>query len=215
LQAGEQRLKQTRIVAPDDGIISSRTATIGAVVQSGQDLLRLIRGGRLEWRAEVTAADLGKIVPGQKATVRTVVGSTLGGTVRLVAPTIDPTTRNGIVYVDLPAEAPVRAGMFARGSVHVGESQAITLPQSAITLRDGYSYAYIVANDNRVKANKLHLGDWLGDRVDVLEGIAPGDRVVASGVGFLNDGDLVRIAYADAPAMAGTAKAQGSSADRQ
>jgi len=61
LQAQELRLRQTRVLAPDDGVISARSATVGAVVPAGMELFRLIRGGRLEWRAEVAAADLARL----------------------------------------------------------------------------------------------------------------------------------------------------------
>src|SRR5262249_40985624 len=57
LRAQEVRLSDTRVVAPDDGVISSRTATVGAV-PAGNELFRLIRQGRLEWRAEVPAPQM-------------------------------------------------------------------------------------------------------------------------------------------------------------
>ena len=57
------RLRQTRVLAPDNGVISARSATVGAVLPAGQELFRLIRQGRLEWRAEVAAADLARLKP--------------------------------------------------------------------------------------------------------------------------------------------------------
>ena len=60
------RLNHTRIVAPDSGIVSARMASVGAVVGAGADLFRLIRQGRLEWRGEDTAAELGRIQPGPR-----------------------------------------------------------------------------------------------------------------------------------------------------
>ena len=69
VQADELRLSQTRILAPDDGAISARTATVGSLAQNGEELFRLIRGGRLEWRAEVTAAELARVRPGMAATL--------------------------------------------------------------------------------------------------------------------------------------------------
>ena len=58
------RLAQTRVLAPSDGIITARTATVGAVMPAGQELFRLIKDGRLEWRANVAMNDLDKLVPG-------------------------------------------------------------------------------------------------------------------------------------------------------
>ncbi|RZL30545.1 MAG: efflux RND transporter periplasmic adaptor subunit, partial [Rubrivivax sp.] len=134
------RLSQTAIVAQDDGVISARSASVGAVAGQGQELFRLIRQGRLEWRAEVSANELNRIKPGQAATLRATNGETLEGHVRAVAPSVDPQSRNALVYVDLPAGSPVRAGMFASGQFSLGSSEALTLPQGAVVTRDGISY---------------------------------------------------------------------------
>ena len=105
LQAQQLRLRNTQVRAPDSGVISARTATVGAVVPSGTELFRMVRQGRLEWRAEVTQAELARIRPGHKVQVTAASGAIAQGAVRMVAPTIDPNTRNGLVYVDLPRMA--------------------------------------------------------------------------------------------------------------
>jgi RND family efflux transporter MFP subunit len=206
IEADGLRLAQTRVLAPDDGIISARTATVGSLAQPGQELFRLIRGGRLEWRAEVTAAELAKITPGTPASLITPNGERVRGRVRTVAPTVDPQTRNGIVYVDLPALASaggVRAGMFARGEFELGRAPALTLPQSAVLLREGFAYVFRVEPDSRVAQTKVSVGRRSGDRIEIVEGIGPDARVVAGGVGFLGDGDTVRVV--DMPAADRTA----------
>lgn len=193
LQAEELRLRNTRIVAPDDGVISSRTATMGSIVQPGAELFRLIRGGRLEWRAELPAADLARVRPGQRVRVHPAEGVTIEGRVRIVAPTVDPRTRMGIVYVDLPVPGPARAGDFARGEVELGSSAALTVAQSAVALREGFAYVFRVDDDAQARQTKVALGRRIGERVEIVDGLEPGVRIVDSGVGFLVDGDLVRI----------------------
>ena len=69
--SGQLRVNFTRVVAPNDGVISSRSTAVGAVVTGGQELFRLIRTNRLEWRAEVTPADLAKVAAGQAVVVTT------------------------------------------------------------------------------------------------------------------------------------------------
>jgi len=192
----ELRLRQTRVLASDDGVISARLATVGAVVQPGQELFRLIRQGRLEWRAELPAGDLQRIKPGMVAIATPPGGSAVQGRVRIVAPTVDGTTRNGLVYVDLPASAAAagaRAGMFASGHLETGQSQGLTLPQTAVLLRDGFSYVFQVNPKGTVTQRKVRVGRRVGDRVEVLQGLDAQADVVASGVGFLSDGDTVRI----------------------
>ena len=201
-QMQQLRLKQTQVLAPDFGVISARSATVGAVLPAGQELFRMIRQGRLEWRAEVAANDLGLLKPGVAARVTAGSGPAIEGTVRMVAPTVDPQTRNGLVYVDLPAAvggSGARAGMFARGEFEVGSSSGLTLPQSAVLLRDGFSYVLRVGSDSKVTQVKVGVGRRVGDRIEITGGIDASARVVASGGGFLGDGDTVRVVAEAAP----------------
>ncbi len=196
-QAVQQvRLRQTRLLAPDDGIISARTATVGAVVGTGTELFRMIRGGRLEWRAEVTSSELGRLTAGTPATVVASNGAEVKGRVRMIAPTVDVQTRSALVYVDLPASvrsgtAPVLAGMFAKGEFDLGNSPALTIPQQSVVIRDGFSYVFLLNANSHVSQVKVQTGRRLGDRVEVTAGLQPDTELVASGAGFLNDGDLV------------------------
>jgi len=200
LRARRHRVEQTRVLAPDAGVISARSAAVGAVVPAGQELFRLIRQGRLEWRAEVAAADLAKIRPGLVARLLPAgasPGSEIAGRVRMVAPTVDPQTRNGIVYVDLPQgreAAPVaRAGMFARGEFDLGNAPGLTLPQSAVVVREGFSYVLRIGADSKVAQVKVATGRRSGERIEITAGLDAADRVVASGGAFLADGDTVRV----------------------
>lgn len=187
------RLIQTRIAAPDDGVISARAATVGAVVPTGQELFRLIRGGRLEWRAEVAAADLVKLKPGQKVRITPTGGDAIEGRLRMLAPVINIQTRNGLAYVDLKSGDTARAGMFARGEFEIGVSEVMTLPQSAVQLRDGFTYVMRVGPDSRVIQTKVMPGRRSGNRVEIVGGLDNDERVVESGAAFLGDGDLVRV----------------------
>ena len=197
LAADELRLAQTKVVAPDDGVVSARQATVGAVVQAGQELFRLVRKNRLEWRAEVAANDLYRIKPDMTATLASAGGATLTGTVRIVSPTIDGATRNGLVYVDLPTknlkDSGFKPGMFASGQFDIGQAQGLTVPQTAVLLRDGFAYVFKATADSHVAMTKVVVGRRLGDRVEVVKGLDDKTPVVASGVGFLSDGDAVRI----------------------
>ncbi len=211
VDAQKLRLKYTRVTAPDDGVISSRTATVGAVVGNGTELFRMIRQGRLEWRAEVTTSELPQIRRGTIAQVRAANGTQLQGVVRMIAPTVDVQSRAALVYVDLPMSpsinAPVKAGMFARGEFELGASGSLTVPQQAVVIRDGFSYVFRVNADGRVSQMKVQTGRRLADRVEVTAGIAPDAVLVASGAGFLNDGDLVKVVPAPGQPAAGSNQA--------
>ncbi|MCK9284842.1 MAG: efflux RND transporter periplasmic adaptor subunit [Rhodocyclaceae bacterium] len=205
LRARQLRVDKTRVLAPDGGVISARSAAVGAVLPAGQELFRLIRQGRLEWRAEVAAAELAKIRPGMAVRLLpagAAAGSEIAGRVRMVAPTVDPQTRNGLVYVDLPqgkeASPSARAGMFARGEFEAGRVRSLTLPQSAVVLREGFSYVLRIGADARVTQVKVGTGRRSGDRIEITDGLDANAKVVASGGAFLADGDTVRVV--DAPA---------------
>ena len=217
LQSNELRLSQTQIVASDDGVISARPATVGTVVQAGQELFRLIRQHRLEWRAEVPAADLLRVRPGLPVHLTPAGGQEMQGTVRMVAPTVDASTRNGLVYVDLPvqaaARAGARAGSFATGKLDLGTAEGLTLPQSAVLLRDGFNYVFIVGSDHKITQTKVGVGRRLQDRVEITRGLSPQVDVVASGGVFLADGDTVRVVPA-APASAASGAEQPSAAQK-
>ena len=193
VRADEVRLAQTRIVAPDDGVVSARWATEGAMAQPGQELFRLIRRGRLEWRAEVPGSDMARLKPGLAATVTTASGQTVKGKVRIVGPVVDAQTRNGIVYVDLDAGSDARPGMFVRGEFAFGSAPGLTLPQTAVLLRDGFSYVHRLGADGRVSLTKVGVGRRVGDRVEITGGLAADARVVAAGGAFLADGDTVKV----------------------
>lgn len=210
------RLKYTQVLAPDSGVISARTATVGAVVGNGAELFRMIRQGRLEWRAEVTSAELSKISQGMQALVIAPNGEQAQGKVRSLAPTVDVNNRTGLVYVDLilpkdkkQAHA-FKAGMFARGEFVFGNSQALTVPQQAVVVRDGFSYVFKLNNDQRVTQVKVQTGRRMqvngSEVVEILSGINAGTSIAASGVGFLNDGDLVKLAVAPSNPATSTKK---------
>jgi len=187
------RLEQTQLLAPDDGLISFRTATVGAVVPAGQELFRLIRGSRLEWRAQVTAADLSRIQAGQHVMLSAAGDLLTKGVVRMVAPTVDPQTRMAIIYVDIPFETGLKAGMFARGNFALGQSSVLALPESAIVQREGFHYVYRVEGDNKISEVKVDVGRRQGGYVEITGGLPADAKLVASGTAFLADGDTVRV----------------------
>lgn len=212
LDVQQLRLKHTQVLAPDSGVISARTATVGAVVGAGTELFRLVRRGRLEWRAEVGAADLPRIRPGMKAEVVAASGASVQGTVRMLAPTVDPTTRNAIVYVDLPPHPDLRAGVYARGDFLLGQRQGLTVPLGAVVVRDGFSNVFEVVEGSRVALRRVRTGERSGGRVEVLEGLAAGAHIVPQGGVFLNDGDLVRVVDGSEPNQAPAPVSQAQAA---
>lgn len=193
LEAEKIKYSYTKVLAHDDGVISSRTATVGTVMQNGSEMFRLIRKGKMEWRAELPEQLLQQVRIGQKVSMHLSKAEKVDGAVARISPVIDMQTRNGTVYVELPPAKSIRAGMFAQGEFELGKSDALTVPQSAVVIRDGYSYVFKVVKDNRVEQVKVSTGRHQGDRIEITGGIKPDAIIVALGAGFMSGGDIVRI----------------------
>jgi len=188
------RLAQTRIVAVDDGVVSARSAVLGNVVPAGTELFRLVRQGRIEWRAELDAQQLAQVQQGQAARLTLPGGVAASGTVRLVAPTLSTSTGRATVYVSLAPGSGAQAGMFASGTIELAQAPALTLPQSAVVLRDGRSDVYQMNPDGvTVTRRTVVTGRRQGDRVEVVSGLDPKASVVASGGAFLSEGSRVQV----------------------
>ena len=194
-QAEGQALKvgYATITAPDDGVISARSAAVGQVVSGNTELFRLIRQNRLEWRAEVPGERLADIDVGQTARIQRPDGTEVVGKVRQVAPAVDTATRTGVVFVDIPAQAHLKAGMYLSGNLEQPAKPALTLPAKALVSRDGYNYVMKVDKDSKVVLTKVTTGAMTGSRVAIQRGLTVADQVVESGASFLSQGDVVKV----------------------
>ncbi len=191
--AARMRLQFAKVTAPDAGLITSRNVTVGQLAQAGNEMLRLLRQNRVEWRGEVPEASLPSLQVGQSVMVTSVDGREHEGTIRVVSPTVDPITHNGLVYVDIEGDSALRPGMFARGRIEFGQSDALLVPMASVVSSDGYYYVFIVQSDRTVRRQMIQTGTIQGDNIEVLGGIEPGANIVMTGAGFLKDGDLVNV----------------------
>jgi RND family efflux transporter MFP subunit len=193
LETSQLRLQFTDVTAPDDGVITSRTVTVGQIAQAGGEMLRLLRNGRIEWRGEAPETRLADLAPGQTASIFTADGTKYDGTIRVVSPTISAGNRTALVYVDLPADERLRPGMFARGEIAIGAKPGFTVPLESIVSADGYSYVFVLGSDNIVVRKRIETGGLQQGEMEVIGGLDGGERIVVKGAGFLKDGDLVAV----------------------
>jgi multidrug efflux pump subunit AcrA (membrane-fusion protein) len=186
---------QGRILAPDSGIISAANANVGSVAQSGVELFRLIRKGRLEWRAELTAEELMLLRKGMVADVTVGEGRVIKGTVRAISPSVNAQTRYGYVLVSLSDSAGIIAGVYAHGTFDVsgGKKTLQSLPQSAVMQRGSATYVLLAGTDGRVHERVVKVGQRSGDRVEIKQGLKANELVVESGGSFLTEGDVIQV----------------------
>ncbi len=190
LRTAELRARYATVTAPDSGVITSRTVSVGQIAQAGAEMLRMLRQNRVEWRAEVPEAELKNISIGQEVTISAVDGSKLTGKVRAISPTVQATNRTGIVYVDI-TDGLARPGMFARGEIEVGKGEAVLLPVASVVMQDGYSYVFVLAGNDTVQRQRIEPAGIHGEYVEIRSGVNVGDVVAVKGAGFLKDGDTI------------------------
>lgn len=194
VSSAQFRVSQTQIIAPDEGTITTRLATLGHVVSPGDILFKLNRQDRMEWHGELPASELVHIQPGQSVILNIAGQETVKGQVRQAAPTVNQKTRNGLIYVDLLNVPSVRSGMFATGEITISQTEGLAVPLSALLLRDGAAYVSRIGPQSIVQQTKVTAGQQVNGWVAITDGLQPDDVIIASGVSFLSEGDLVRIA---------------------
>jgi HlyD family secretion protein len=192
------RRDNTQVTAPADGLVSRRTARIGGMASvAAEPMFRIIARGEVELDAEVIETELGKIAAGQKAHIKVAGNGEVAGTVRLVSPEVDKTTRLGRVRVFLGDDPKLRIGSFARGTIDTAQSHGLALPSSAVVF-DGDGAFVQVVSQGRVARRAIETGLVAGGLVEVIKGLEKGDVVVAKAGTFLRDGDVVREVLPDA-----------------
>lgn len=196
LDAKRLMLAYADVRAADDGVVSARTATPGAVANAGDELFRIIRQHRLEWRGELTAAQLRQVRAGQQVRLALPDGGVAPAVVRQEAPRLDPRTRLATVYADIQPRTASRAGMYASGRIALGASEALTVGAHSVVVRDGRSWIF-VADASVARALQVTVGRRQGDRSEILSPLPQGVRVVGQGAAFLKDGDQLRVMPAE------------------
>jgi HlyD family secretion protein len=158
-------------------------------------LFRLIRKGRLEWHADLTADELMMIHKGMSVEINVGEGRVIRGTVRAISPSVDTKTRYGYALVALPDSSGIVSGIFARGTFDIsgGKKSLQSLPQSAVMQRGSVSYVLIVGADKRVHERTVTTGQRNGDRIQIKHGLKADEQVVESGGPFLTEGDVVMV----------------------
>ncbi|WP_406625320.1 efflux RND transporter periplasmic adaptor subunit [Acidovorax sp. SDU_ACID1] len=201
-QVAEQRSQRARadILAPVDGVVSMRTARVGALA-GAEPLFRLIGEGEIELDAEATATDLAQLAIGMAATVRLADGEDdLDGTVRLITPELDPRTRLGRVRVMLDAtnarQERWRAGSHAEARFTLpAQTLPVAVPARAVTTNaERQSSVMLVDAQGRVSQRAVTPGRRHGDLLEIVAGLKPGERVVQEAIAFVRDGDVVTVA---------------------
>jgi HlyD family secretion protein len=200
----ELKIARTQLKAPAAGTISRRAARLGAVAGTvGEPLFQLVRNGEIEFDAEVPETVLPQIEPGQSVEVLlSGVSEAIIGTVRLVDPSVDKLSRLGRVAVALSRHPAMRAGIFARGNITVGQRRAVTVPLSAVLFGKDGAYVQLATN-NVVEIRNVETGFKRGARVEIVNGLMEGQEVLVRAAAFARPGEPIVPVRDDAKAAGG------------
>lgn len=195
MEAKALELKYAEVKSPDSGVITSRNAMLGSVGSAGNELFRLIRQNRLEWRGELTAEQVAHVNLGQNVSLTLPNNDVISGLVRQIAPSFNSRTRLITVFVDIE-NGSAKTGMYAQGIVIVGRQVSLIVPTKSVVLRDGHYYVFVIIGDSfgsSVSMRKVQIGQTRGTEIQILDGLSNEQNIVLQGAGFLKDGDRVRV----------------------
>jgi RND family efflux transporter MFP subunit len=166
--------------APFAGLVTARMADPGTLAAPGTPLLQIDRDGPLQIYTAVDESLIGSIHGGMKlpVTVEGIDAASLNGTVAEIVPAADPTSRSFLVKLDLPPVKGLRAGMYATAGFPGAERATILVPQSAVTMRGSLACVYALDQDGVAQLRYVTLGTQHGDQVEILSGVAAGERLV-------------------------------------
>ena len=192
LQAQTARLN---IVAPEAGLVLTRSVEPGQVVGGGSGaLFTIAKGGQLELLADLSEDDLSSISVGVTAQV-TPVGTekVFTGQVWQLSPVIDPQSRQGTARIALDYDPALRPGGFASVKISSGTVVAPMLPESAIQNDAKGAFVYTIDDKGIVHRKPVKTGMVTGQGIAVTSGLSGTEQVVLRAGGFLNDGDKVKV----------------------
>jgi len=204
-----------RITSPVAGVVSARNGQIGAIASAGgEPIYRIIEEGTVEAVAEVIETELVLLSPGDPAALQIAGLPPVTGQVRLVAPTVSPTTRLGEVRIALEAREGLRPGLYVGGRIVAEDRQGLAVPVSAV-LRDAQgAYVLRLGEGDRLERRSVQTGIAWNAWQEITSGLDEGDEVVARAGAFFSDGDVVRPIRPGTDTDTDTAAATSTGADQ-
>lgn len=188
----EVKLEDATVVAPDDGKILERSIELGKVPGAGESLFRLLRQHKLEWVAQIDAADLARVKTNMPAQINAANNQTLTGKIRSVSPQLTSGSRLAKVRVVLDGAPDIAVNTYADGKILIGNAAAVTVPSDSLVIKDGKTWVFRVKN-NAAEQVLVNIGRRQQNEIEILSGIKTGDTVILEGAGFLNDGDKIAV----------------------
>jgi RND family efflux transporter MFP subunit len=183
-------LSYSRIVAPIDGLITAKSLDAGTVVMPGTPLLTVEDTARYRLEASLPEEYLPSAKSGESVSVTTEQGQ-FEGRIGEVVPAADVTSHTFLVKIDLPHDCNCRSGEYGQASFPIGEAKELAVPSAAVVEHGELQGIFVVTPDGLVEYRLVKTGKTFGNRVEILSGVAAGEKVAVSQIGRLRDGARV------------------------
>ena len=194
-RTAEIALGETRVTAPATGVVVDRRAEPGDLAMPGQPLLVLDDPRAYRFEAQVGESVVGRVRVGQAVpVVIDALARSFDGRVAEIIPAADPTTRTVTVKLDLAGAPGLRSGLFGRARFPADERVALLVAASALTVRGQLAGVYVVDGQGVARLRLVTVGERRADRVEILSGLAAGERIVVEGVERVSDGTRIAAA---------------------
>ena len=188
-------LANTVITSPVDGFVARRAVDPGAFVGQNAPVVDVVDISRVRLVANVVEKDLDQVRAGDDTHVEVDAfpGEVFTGRIARVAPVLDPATRTASIEVEIPNPGfRLKPGMYARVTVTTDDRKdALIVPSNAVIDLGGRRGVFLAADNNTVSFRPVDVGIEEDKQVEILAGVAEGDRVVTTGAGALREGDRI------------------------
>jgi HlyD family secretion protein len=180
------------VQAPVAGLISGSSAVIGSMASGkGEALFSIIPRSEFDLVGLVPVRDLSKLAVNQAARVKIIGAGEVDGKVRRVSSTVEPNSQLGQVFITLSSTRRLLVNSSGRAMIKTGQSCGVSVPLTAILYGSAGTVVQVVRRD-RVETKHVEVGLMSGGQVEIRDGLAEGDIVVARAGALLREGDPVR-----------------------
>ena len=189
--------KNIEVRSPISGVVTARNYESGDLFAQ-QPILHIMQIDPLKVIANISEQYFPNVKVGMpvKLAVDIFPDEEFTGTVSLIYPALDPTTRTFKVEVKVPnAKRTLRPGMYARTTFDMGSKQGVMVPDVAIQKQVGSAerYLYVIVGDSVAARRSVEVGRQIGGSVDILRGVEPGEQVAVTALSKLFDGAKVEV----------------------
>jgi membrane fusion protein, multidrug efflux system len=187
LASAETVLSYARVISPLDGVVAAKDVDAGTLVMPGTPLFTVDDSAHYRLEASLPAMYAGQVRRGEEVSGET-GGKEFSGRVVEVAPATDPASRTMTVKVELPKECACQSGDYGSAFFPVGEEKILAVPAPALVEQGQLTGVFVVGADGTVEYRLVKTGRTFGERVEILSGLADGERIAVSKLNLLKQG---------------------------